>query len=126
MIEIKLPWPPASLSPNSRGHWATIAAAKKKYRHACWGSTLAQLDRTAAIALPATGCIPLAVEFHPPSARRMDRDNLLARIKAGLDGMCDALAIDDSRFEPVTVSMKAPLRAGLVKVVISPNERAHA
>lgn len=145
-IEIVFPWPPPQLSPNARAHWSTLAAAKKEYRAACAGYTALQLDsdaRAAAEALPDRGCIPLTVEFYPPTARRMDRDNLLARIKAGLDGMCDVLDIDDARFEPITVSMKAPLgrndprrfsalspiamlvrlkigwRAGLVKVVIS-------
>ena len=30
-----LPWPPADLSPNSRGHWSKLARAKKAYRAAC-------------------------------------------------------------------------------------------
>ena len=123
MIEIKLPWPPTVLSPNSRAHWATVAKSKKRYRQACALYSISQMRGSAPQPLPADGELALALEFFPPSARKMDRDNLLARMKAGLDGVCDALAIDDARFEPVTVSMKKPLRAGMVRVVIS-NEGA--
>jgi len=45
-----------------------------------------------------------------PNARRHDRDNLLARMKAGIDGVCDALGIDDSRFAAVTVQAGAVTR----------------
>lgn len=118
MIELKLPWPPASLSPNGRLHWARLAAAKGSYRRNCWGCTLAQLEPQQRAQLPDLGDLGLVLEFYPPNARKMDRDNLLARMKSGLDGMCDALSIDDARFEPITVSMKSPLRAGMVKVKI--------
>ena len=33
----------------------------------------------------------------------LDRDNLLARMKSGIDGLCDAFEIDDKRFVSVTV-----------------------
>lgn len=124
MIEIKLPWPPTVLSPNTRSHWTEIATAKKKYRADCQLSTRAQLEVKCNSVLPYSGDLDLVLEFHPPSARKYDRDNLLARLKAGLDGMCDALSIDDARFEPITVSLqKKPCRRGFVNVKISPGER---
>lgn len=121
MIEIKLPWPPTALSPNSRLHWAKVMKAKAAYRQQCWLMARAQLGPSVNVLLKGDSELALSIEFHPPQARRYDRDNLLARIKAGLDGMCDALAIDDHRFEPITVSMKkAPLRRGLVAIKIKP------
>ena len=50
------------------------------------------------------------VMFYPPDRRSYDRDNLLARIKSGLDGMCDALGIDDSRFVTTTVGLGPPVK----------------
>lgn len=48
--------------------------------------------------------VPLHVELvfrPPPDHRERDRDNLLASMKAGLDGVASALQIDDSRFRPI-------------------------
>jgi crossover junction endodeoxyribonuclease RusA len=124
MTEIKLPWPPTILNPNSRAHWAKVAKAKKVYRADCFTCTVSQLGIDARHLLANTsGELGLLVVFHPPSARKYDRDNLLARLKAGLDGMCDALKIDDARFEPVTVSLAGkPIRRGFVQISISQGE----
>lgn len=97
--------------------------AKSVYRQQCWMMTRAQLGLSTNILLKGDGELALTMEFHPPQARKYDRDNLIARMKAGLDGMCDALAIDDARFEPITVSMKRePLRRGLVSIKIKPEK----
>lgn len=98
-LHLELPWPPASLSPNgSHGHWAAKRDAKKRYRDACCTATLLVSRGRRALD------VPLRVElvFHPaPDGRRRDRDNLLARMKSGLDGVASALQIDDARFQPV-------------------------
>ena len=98
MTEIRLPWPPSELSPNSRLHWAALAKAKKIYRQACWAATL-----NARAAVSADGNLRAELIFYKPSRRHMDHDNLLSRMKAGLDGVADALKIDDRRFNPVSV-----------------------
>ena len=36
--------------------------------------------------------------FYPPTRRRIDPDNCLARMKAGIDGLVDVLGVDDSRW----------------------------
>lgn len=118
-ILIRLPWPPVVLSPNSRAHWAKVAKAKANYRADCSTVTRSQLGPKVKELLPAAGELELLIEFIPPQARKYDRDNLLARMKAGLDGVCDCLAIDDARFEPITISMRSkPLRRGFVQVTI--------
>jgi hypothetical protein len=59
------------------------------------------------------------MEFCPPTRRSYDRDNLSARMKSGLDGLCDALGFDDSRFDSVTVRVKASVgKPGYVAVTI--------
>lgn len=102
MIEIKLPWPPSKLSPNMRQHWAVTANAKKKYRRECEIITRAQIGP---IRIVFPNRIKLSLTFYRPTLRSYDRDNLLARMKSGIDGMCDALKIDDEIFDPVVVSV---------------------
>lgn len=93
--ELELPWPPRQLSPNARGHWAVTAKAKKAYRARC-----AAIGRQAGVGVLLTGRERLAVHlaFFPPDRRPRDWDNLLASMKAGLDGLADAMEIDDSRW----------------------------
>jgi crossover junction endodeoxyribonuclease RusA len=99
------------LSPNARVHWAKLASVKKTYRLACaWqakeqGAKLNRTDRP----------VLLEMEFYKPNRRAMDRDNLLARMKAGLDGVCDALGIDDRIFSVVTIRVSDQI-GGFVKV----------
>lgn len=44
------------------------------------------------------GPLTLELVFVTPDQRSYDRDNLVARMKSGLDGLADALKIDDKRF----------------------------
>ena len=116
-MNLTLPWPPPTLSPNRRVHWARLAKAKAAYRYACRIETL-RLTTAKERGLP-TGQLLLSMEFAPPDRRSYDRDNLLARCKAGLDGMCDALGIDDRRFASVTVRVGEPVAGGMVWVTIA-------
>jgi len=125
VIEITLGWPPPELSPNARVHWAKLASIKKTYRLACAAQTReqgAKLNRTKKPiipGLPACGFVfapvLLELEFYKPNRRAMDRDNLLARMKAGLDGVCDALGVDDRIFSVVTIRVSDDI-GGFVKV----------
>jgi crossover junction endodeoxyribonuclease RusA len=113
MAEITLPWPPKELSPNARQHWAVLAKAKKAYREAChWqakaqGARPVQADRLA-----------VRFVFYPPSRRRIDMDNCIARMKAGIDGLADVLRVDDSRW--VMSFEMADSIGGMVKVFFAP------
>lgn len=59
--------------------------------------------------------IPVTITFHPPTKRRYDLDNRIASFKAGQDGIAQALAVDDSRFEP-TYKRGEPVKGGKVVV----------
>ncbi|QXR37277.1 hypothetical protein EGK70_007250 [Alcaligenes aquatilis] len=107
MIEIHLPWPNKGLSPNARLHYMALAKLKAAYRQQC--RLLANQHKQPIPDTPA-----LMLEFMPPDRRRRDRDNLLASMKSGIDGVCDALGVDDSAFDPLVVSMKDPVRGGAV------------
>lgn len=89
-----LPWPPKQLSPNSRAHWAVKSREAKKYRAACaWACKEAKLHA------PATdGRLHLWIDFYAPDRRHRDADNLTANIKSGLDGVADAIGINDKNF----------------------------
>jgi len=55
--------------------------------------------------------------YHPPNRHHYDADNLLARSKSQIDGIADALGVDDNTFT-FTFSVGEPVKGGLVKVTI--------
>jgi crossover junction endodeoxyribonuclease RusA len=94
--KVVLPWPPKELSPNSTLHWSKKAKKKKEYRTACWALSL-----EAGLKAPeGDGKIELEITFCPPDKRHRDADNMVAAIKSGLDGIADALKVNDKRFLP--------------------------
>jgi len=97
MNTVKLPWPPKELSPNSTLHWSKTAKKKKEYRTACWALALESKLK----APEGDGKIEIEITFYPPDKRHRDADNMVASIKAGLDGIADALRVNDKRFLPV-------------------------
>jgi len=114
MLEFQLGWPPSELSPNKRLHWAQAAKFKKLYRTACWGETLAQH-----VGPVPDGPLILDLTFVPPDRRSYDRDNLVARMKSGLDGVADALKINDKRFSTLAARVSTDSLGGFVRVRIS-------
>ena len=63
--------------------------------------------------------LTLKLTFVPPDRRSYDRDNLMARMKSGIDGMCDAIKIDDKVFHTVISTVAADDIGGFVKVNIT-------
>ena len=118
---ITLDWPPPQLSPNARTHYRVKAPITKGY--------LAQASNTTRIACHQFGLrdkfdphsddpITVSIDFHPPDARRRDLDNMLSSIKAGLDGIAEALGVNDQRFA-LRLSRCAPVKGGRVCVTLS-------
>ena len=117
MIEVVLGWPPSDLSPNKRLHWAKVASAKKHYRQACLSVTKEQLKKYGKCNnLPER--LVLEMTFIPPDRRSYDRDNLVARMKSGIDGLADALRINDKRFNTVISTMDTDTLGGFVRIRI--------
>ena len=109
---VVLPWPPKELSPNARMHWARLAKAKKAYREACaWQAKAQGAGKLQVEALH------LTLTFYAPTRRAFDLDNALARCKAGLDGLCDVLGVDDSKWS-LTIR-KADTVGGFVRVEVA-------
>jgi crossover junction endodeoxyribonuclease RusA len=93
MMIVELPWPPKELSPNARVHWGEKSRFAKKYRRDCF-----LLAKIANVRIDWDGDIHLFIDFYRPAKRNHDRDNLVSQIKSGLDGMADAMGINDVRF----------------------------
>lgn len=108
---LELPWPSPILSPNARAHWAKRARAVKSYRHTC-----KILTRHAKITAPEQGQIVIEYEFVRPARYRFDDDGLVSRMKAGRDGIADALGIDDHRFISKHFISEEVVKDGLVRV----------
>lgn len=95
-------------------HWALAARAKRIYRLACWAEVMGQKPDK----VP-EGPLYLELTFHPPDGRSYDRDNLVARMKAGIDGMADALKINDRQFTTLAVRLAIPTIGGMVRARIT-------
>lgn len=111
---ISLPWPDPILSPNWRGHRMKRAAATKAYRKACadaaWNAGMNPVE--------CEGFTLSAVTFYPPTDAGHDLDNLVARFKAGQDGLSDAMGVNDKSFRPIP-SIGPKVKGGMVLVAIT-------
>ena len=118
MIEIVLGWPPTDLSPNARKHWAVVAKAKKQYKKDCFSVSKEQLKKYRGVYENIRERLVLEMTFIPPDKRSYDRDNLVARMKAGIDGLADALRINDKQFNTVISTMDQDYLGGFVRIRI--------
>lgn len=114
MLTLTLPWPPRALSPNQRTHWRQHASAKARFRAACALQARAQGVGSLAAEKLAVGLV-----FVPPDRRRRDLDNLIAAMKAGLDGLADVLGVDDSRWKLAAELAAEPAAGGFARVEVT-------
>lgn len=111
---IDLIWPPRTLHPNSRPHWAAKAKAVRSYRE--YAEVMAMAS---GVEIDGTKALHLHAIFYPPSKRHYDIDGLLSNIKAGIDGIADGLGINDYAFRSASVEIGDVVKGGGVRVVIS-------
>jgi crossover junction endodeoxyribonuclease RusA len=114
---LRLSWPSRHLSPNARVHWAARAKAVKAYREEA-----RYVAQSAGCRVLGCDGLDLAITFYPPRRGRHDLDNLLARMKAAIDGIADASGVDDSRYT-YSLSMDGPVKGGAVLVHVKPSPR---
>ena len=117
MIVIDLPWPPKELSPNARVHRMARARVARTYRQDCGWATVEALGGIHRCPRVTGKALELLAEFRMPDKRWRDADNLLAMIKPGIDGVCDAIGINDMAFRRVIVERVADGR-GIVRLTI--------
>ena len=103
---IELPFPPATLNPNHKPHWAVKARAFKTYKFQCFAILSQHRDEL-------RGRAVFALEFCPPDARRRDVDNATAAFKAGIDALSEVAGVDDSKF-CFTIRKGEPRKGGCV------------
>lgn len=95
-ITIRLDWPYEELSPNYHGgNWRKVARYKHVYRVAC--KVLALSARDGRTEYPLKAPVLGHLTFVTTAMRGYDRDNLIAWMKSGIDGVADAGVIDDDK-----------------------------
>ena len=95
-MRIELAWPDQILSPNSRAHFMPLSRAKKTAKEAANWSTrsVKPLDWK-----HDGSRLPVKIIAHPPINRNRDADNAIASCKSLLDGVAEALGVNDSLFD---------------------------
>lgn len=107
---VRLPFPPSALMPNAKNgrHWATHQKAKVQARNDGHYAARAAMGDWK----PQAGNIPVSIVFLQPDARRRDADGLLGAAKHYLDGIAQAIGVDDQSFRPLLIDVvsggKAP------------------
>lgn len=115
-ITITLPWPDRALWQNARVHWAVIRSATRSHKErACFEAVWAGAKH-----LQITGRPRLVWTIHPPDKRRRDLPNAIAALKPAIDGIQDALGIDDTHFlNQWPEEFAEPVKDGKVIVTIT-------
>lgn len=113
-VVIDLPFPAKPLWPNGRAHWAEKARAVKSHRE--WA-------RIAALASGANWSgfkdgVSLAVTVHPKTRHPIDRDNCVASLKSYIDGLADALGVDDRTFNTPSITFAEPIKGGRMTLTV--------
>ena len=117
-LVVVLPWPDPRVFPNYRlsHHWRASHKQVKAAREDGWASTLAALEARPP-GIDKTQRIPVRVRFVPPDKRKRDEDGCLGAVKPYLDGIADALRVDDSLFS-LTPQHDPAAKPGFVEVTI--------
>jgi crossover junction endodeoxyribonuclease RusA len=117
-LSISTGWPSQKLSPNGRPNRFEKARAIKAAKAEGYVATL--------IAKPLRGFrfepgrLKVTIHAHPPTAWRTgDGDNLVASCKALLDGIAEALAVNDRCFEVQPVSWEERTAGGSITFEVS-------
>lgn len=115
IVLLNLPWPPTATSPNAsgQGKWRQKAKAARSYKEECgW------ICRERGVRPIGAAAVSVTLTFCPPSRRKFDLDNALARAKQGLDAVAEAIGVDDSRWQRLTLDRGEACKDGGIIVLI--------
>ena len=125
-VRLVLPLPPKELSPNARVHWRVKAASTKQTRllaHSIAAGTLIAARRKA----PGWKRAEVQITYSAKRRRWPDPDNLLASMKASIDGMTDAgLFADDRGLVHLPPVLALDRKSPRVEITITPLPAAQA
>lgn len=113
-MKLSLPYPEKVLWPNGRtAHWAVKARATKRARqNAAW---LAISEGAKSLSLP----VEIVITFYPkPTGAVPDLDNILASTKSIIDGIADAMGVNDRDF-PLPKLVISPERSGRMEIEVT-------
>lgn len=125
LVTISLP--PKALSPNARPHWAAKAKAAKAHRGESFlmtGQAIKGVDKGGQRWAKVGTEVMVRVTFWHRVARRRDRDNAQASLKAAFDGIAAALGVDDSQFWHAPLEMKVDRDKPRVEVELTAKHRS--
>ena len=122
-MTVTLSLPPKALTPNARPHWAAKARAVQAYR----GEAFLMARRAVAgVGKGGQWWAKVGTEIMVRSTfwfrveRRRDRDNAQASLKSALDGIAEAMGVDDSRFIMAAATLSVDATDPRVEVVLHP------
>ena len=101
VIRVELDFPPAELFPNrAKGtHWGKLYKLRSDYRDTSTWLAKHQLKNWKHNG----GNIKLTITFEMPDKRKREAYNCLAAAKGALDGLADALFVNDQLFQPIMI-----------------------
>lgn len=122
VLTIRLAFPDPDLFPNrSKGkHWATLYREKTRAKEESFYLTMQQSKGWT----PTDKDLLVSVTFLMPDKRKRDADNCLAAAKSALDGVAQALKVDDFQFQPVQVFRRFGDKPGALIVEIDRGDAA--
>lgn len=130
-LKIILDLPPKELSPNhtvgSRGQRMGKAAKIKKYRQAAAMMALSALGEAGWMSLPLWDRATVQISYYHKTRAFRDPDNIIASMKAGIDGLTDAGVFSDDRdLTYLPVSRFKDASNPRVEIEITPAARVEA
>jgi crossover junction endodeoxyribonuclease RusA len=115
-VSFTLPFPAKALWPNGRpAHWAVKSRAVKSHRE--WARVRALC--AGVTSLKGHDAFAVAVTVHPKTRHPIDRDNCVAALKSYLDGIADALGVDDRLFNTPSIAFGEPIKGGLLTLTVT-------
>ena len=116
-LSLTLPWPDKGLSPNARVNYYIRARLAKQARTVAYLLTKAQAPAPPWPKAPKE--LRARAIFHAPDKRARDLfDNLPASIKPMMDGIFDALGLDDWIISEVVLERGSIVKGGEVQVIL--------
>lgn len=122
-LKVILPFPMAALSPNNarKFHWTKIRKAKAQYREWAGYAGLEAKQKAPHVPTPMTAAT-MEIHFYYPRLS-WDRDNILAALKPGCDGLVDAkILVDDDNLIPLPAKRYHDKVNPRVELIIKPYE----